>query len=310
MAKGSGGDTVIHYADYLETNHKALISTAWDLWDAVMSTPYDERPYSNWGDHLTDPAPAFFGIGYVMSDYPTMFDMFGKFMAGLDVETLNSQILQDALYGPVVEEAVSAAVAIIDSDINAHSYPRFEEGMADINAVMDSEFMMGRSFIEDGRNRGVAKYISDIHLHMIDVGQQRWVHHLQWNAQVISHYLSIFHTYFGEETQYNSTRYSLATAEHLWPFTVLGHVREFVAALNGAAAATSKRDSGFQRVMSGVLGVASLLTAPATGGTSLLAFGASQLLGGGGASGAGLMSGAGYAQGLGYGAGIGPGGVA
>jgi hypothetical protein len=264
MGKSGGGDTVVRYAPFLETAAKRLIADGWVHTDEQM----DISPYT--GLVVTNPALAFFGIGYVMSDYPSMFDMFGKFMAGLDIETLNAQILQDALYGPVVEEAVSAAAAILDSDINAHSYPRFEEGMADINAVMDSEFMMGRAFMEDGRNRSVAKYISDIHLHMLDLGHQRWVHHLQWNAQVISHYLSIFHTYFGEETQYVSTTTGLETANHLWPFTVLSHQRELIGVLNGAHAAAVKKDSGFARVMSGVLGVAGILAAPMTGGASLL----------------------------------------
>jgi hypothetical protein len=188
---------------------------------------------------------------------------------------------------------VETAAALIDADINNNVYPRFEEGMADINAVMDSEFMLGRAMIEDGRNRNIAKLISDIEVHMIDIGYQRWVHHLQWNAQVISHYLSIMHAYFGEETQYNSTRYALATADQLWPFTVLSHVREMVAALNGAASATVKKDKGggASRVMSGIMGVAGLLMAPATGGTSLLStVGAlSGFLGGGGGAAAGVF---------------------
>ena len=35
---------------------------------------------------------AFFSAGYTIASFPSLYDMYGKFMAGLDVDTLFSQI--------------------------------------------------------------------------------------------------------------------------------------------------------------------------------------------------------------------------
>lgn len=279
----SGGDTTVRYAPFLEEAAKKLIDQGWIAEDLID----DQSPYDNYA--MTNPSNAFFGVGYTVSSYPSIFDMFGKFMAGLDIEVLHDQEMRDALYGAAIYEAVATKAAKLDADINSNVYPRFEAGVTDMNAAMGSGFMMGRAYIEDGRNKALTEFASTLRMKAMDLGHQRWAYHLQWNAQVISHYLTVVRAYFQDELQYVSGQTQLDTAHTLWPFTVLDHQRAIVGVLNGAHAAAVKKDSGFAKVVSGVLGIASILTAIPTGGTSLLAYGASQIAGGGGASGSGLI---------------------
>lgn len=265
----SGGDSKIRYAPFLEDAAEALIAKGNTEVDAILN----DSPYGDFT--VTDPNDAFFGTGYAISDFPSVFDMYGKFMAGLDIETLHDQEMTSTTYSAPISESIDAEADIIDADLNANAYPRFEAGMTTINAAMSTGFMMGRAYIEDGKTRALAKYAADLRIHAMSLGHQRWMKHLEWNAQVIAHYLSIIHTYFGEQTQYISTKSQIDTADKLWNFTVLDHQRAIVGVLNGAAHSVVKKDSGFSRVMSGVLGVASLLTAPMTGGASLAAMGMS-----------------------------------
>jgi len=57
-----------------------------------------------------------------------------------------------------VDNAVSAFAGVLDAQLDADVYPRFEAGMRDINAVVSSAFAIGRANIEEGRNKQVADY--------------------------------------------------------------------------------------------------------------------------------------------------------
>ena len=57
-----------------------------------------------------------------------------------------------------VDDAVSAFADVLDAQLDADVYPRFEAGMRDINAVVSSAFAVGRANIEEGRNKQVADY--------------------------------------------------------------------------------------------------------------------------------------------------------
>ena len=67
---------------------------------------------------------------------------------------------------PVDDTYISARAAahanILDNELDAKVYPRFEAGMRDINAVMTSAFAIGRAIIETDRNDKVDKFISDM----------------------------------------------------------------------------------------------------------------------------------------------------
>lgn len=284
-SKGGGSDSTIRYAPFLESAAETLIARGWDK---GYDEQIDNSPYGNYT--VVNPDDSFLGTGYVISDFPSIFDMYGKFMAGLDIETLHNQELTDTIYDGPVNDSVDAESDIIDADFDATVYPRFEAGMTTINAASSTGFMMGRAYIEDGKTRALTKYAADLKMHAMDLGHQRWTKHLEWNAQVIAHYLSIVNAYFGEKTQYISTKSQLDTADRLWNFTVLDHQRALIGVLHGAASAIVKKDSGFNRVLSGVLGIASIMTG---GGGWLLS-----ALGMGGASTAmGLTASAGAASG-------------
>ena len=59
---------------------------------------------------------------------------------------------------------VDAFANQLDDEINTKVLPRFESGMLDINAVVSSAFVIGRSIIEGFRDREVAKHNSALRL--------------------------------------------------------------------------------------------------------------------------------------------------
>ena len=187
-----GGDqrTEVRFAPYIESFHTNLLTLQQQYRDAVR----DDSPFVDWTDvSLSD---TFFGVGYTISSFPSLYDMYGKFMAGLDVDVLYTQIYEDTINSGPINDLVSAEADLLDDDIVANVLPRFEVGMRDINSVMSSSFVVGKSLIEDARVKSVAKFSAGLKYQMIPVASERWKAHLEWNKAVTLTYAEIIKLYY------------------------------------------------------------------------------------------------------------------
>ncbi|MHA1481894.1 MAG: hypothetical protein ACTSQA_00465 [Candidatus Heimdallarchaeaceae archaeon] len=248
---GGGGDsqTTVRYAGYVEDKHASLLNlTATAVCDVV-----DDSPFSGYTDIEVD--DAFFGAGYSITSFPAMYDMYGKFMAGLDIEALWSQIYNDTLNNPVINDLIGAESNLLDDEVKENSLPRLQTGLRDINSVMSSSFVVGKSIIESTRTKVISKFSADLKYRLIPIAQERWNTHLNWNKIVIGTYAEIMKLYFSAKTDVDEVNYAMAVKNKLWPFTVLDFLRAAVGALQGAT--TSKTDvagaSTASRVISGAL---------------------------------------------------------
>lgn len=238
--------TTVRYAPYIEERHKDFLNTIY----AERQNAIGDSPFIDYVDIEVD--DAFFGAGYTISSFPSLYDMFGKFMAGMDVEALWTQVYNDTVDSPVVSTLVTAEGALIDEEITINSLPRLQTGMRDINAVMSSSFVVGKSLIEDTRTKMIAKFSADLKYRLIPVAQERWQSHLNWNKLVIGTYSEIMKLYFSAKTDVDEVNYSMKAKHLLWPFTVLDFERAALGALQGAT--NSKTDVAGASTMSRVLG--------------------------------------------------------
>jgi hypothetical protein len=246
--------TTIRYAPYIEVRHTDFLNTVY----AQRLIAIDDSPFENYVDIEVD--DAFFGAGYTIASFPSLYDMFGKFMAGMDIEALWTQIYDDTVDSSVVSSLVAAEGALIDDEITINSLPRLQTGMRDINAVMSSSFVVGKSLIEDTRTKMIARFSADLKYRLIPVAQERWQAHLNWNKLVIGTYSEIMKLYFSAKTDVDEVNYSMAAKHRLWPFTVLDFERAALGALQGAT--NAKTDvagaSTMSRVLSGALSGAAM----------------------------------------------------
>jgi hypothetical protein len=203
---------------------------------------------------------AFFGAGYLISSFPSLYDMFGKFMAGLDIEVLWQQEFEDTVNSSVVDDLTSAEAALLDDEIETNSIPRLQTGLRDINSVIASSYTVAKAIVEDGRTKAVAKFDADLRYRLIPVAEARWQTHLQWNQQVVTIYSELMKFYYAARHDVDEDNYSMATKEALWPFTVLDFERAALGALQGAM--NTKTDaagaSTASRVLSGALSGAAM----------------------------------------------------
>jgi len=245
---GGGGTNInyIRYAPYVEDRHSNFLLSVYYARVGAISN----SPFSTYTDIEVD--NAFFGAGYLISSFPSLYDMYGKFMAGLDIEALWSQIFEDTVNSPVVSNLVAAESALMDDDIEINSLPRLRTGMRDINSVMSSSFVVGKSIIEDAKVKSLSKFTAELRYRLIPIAADRWAKHLEWNKGVIGVYAEIMKFYFSAKTDVNEANYSMKAKNVLWPFTVLDFERAALGALQGAT--NSKTDVAGASTASKVLG--------------------------------------------------------
>jgi hypothetical protein len=186
--------------------------------------------------------------------------MYGKFMAGLDIDALYTQIYNDTVDSPVTSSLIAAEADILDDDIVASSVPRMQAGMRDINSVISSSFAVGRSIIEDTRTKVVAKFSAELKYRLLPIAQEKWRIHLDWNKNVVATYAEIIKFYFLSRIDADEINYAMAAKDRLWPFTVLDFERAALGSLQGAT--NSKTDvagaSTAARALSGALSGAAM----------------------------------------------------
>lgn len=160
--KGGGGGSSgkVEYPGYIETVHKDWLDNTGA--DTVASSMTDLLN-AGFGNSPFAAAVAFDPDTHITAmegELTTFNDLVDLLSVGTGLDTLVQTILDDARIDDLVDEYA----ADLDAQLAADVYPRFEAGMRDINAVMSSAFVIGRSVIEDGRNRQVAGFSAAIHV--------------------------------------------------------------------------------------------------------------------------------------------------
>jgi hypothetical protein len=247
----SGGDqrNEIRYAPYIESKHQSFLD---EVQLQRISIAADSPFAGNTDIEIDD---AFFGASFVIASYPSLYDMFGKFMAGLDIDVLFSQIFEDTVNSPEINNLVAAETALLDDDFNANVLSNFTLGARDLNAVQNDSFVVGKAVLLDGRTKAVERFSSELKFRMIPVAVDRWKSHLGWNGSVVMNYAEIMKLYFTAKMDVDDYNYTLTTKDKLWPFTVLDFERSALAALQGARNSSGgvAGSSTAQKALSGTL---------------------------------------------------------
>ena len=240
---------IIRYAGYIENQHSDFLEEIHYRRETVIN----DSPFSDYTDVEAD--DGFFGAGYVLSSFPSLYDMFGKFMAGLDIDALYSQLFEDTLNSSEVDNLVSAEAVLMEDDIEANVLPRLQTGIRDINSVIASTFVVGKSLIEDTRVKALEKFRAELKYKLIPTVRDRWIAHLDWNKNIVCTYAELMKFYFTAKIDIDDINYSYAAKNRLWPFTVLEYERAAVGTLHGATTMTTNvaGASTVSRVLGGTL---------------------------------------------------------
>jgi len=237
MGGGGGGgghkhttnEQTVRYADYIENHHKTFLSRV----SSEVTNTYHDSPYEDFSNIEIE--EGFFGTGFVLANFPSLYDMFGKFMAGLDICDLSNQIFEDTVNTSVVSDMVSAEADILQDHTDTKILNKFQTGMRDINSVLTSSYIIGKSIIADSQVKAIEKFSSEARFRMIPIAQDKWKTHLEWNKGVVRNYAEILKLYVSAKMDVEGHNMGLKAKDSLWPFTVLEFQRAALGALQGAS---------------------------------------------------------------------------
>ena len=235
MGSSGGGDKQIttRYAPYVERYHSSFLSTV----QSKRNTILNNSPFADYVDIDVD--NAFFGAGYLISSFPSLYDMFGKFMAGFDVETLWENLARDVLNKSEADAAVAAEMKIVNEQTDS-KLAEFQIKMRNLNTVISSSFVAGKAVIEDERVKALSRISGNAKFQLIPNIQNRFNAVLNWNKETIRIYAETMKSYFMVKMDVDEANYTSDVRDKLWPFTVLDFERAALGALQGA---------GYQKTM-------------------------------------------------------------
>lgn len=249
---GGGGDSTVRYAPYLESAHGRLLDhegsdepvvSFIDAFNAVVGT----SPYGTYGQIDVD--EGFFGmrtddpsLTYEMKNFPSLWDMFGKFMAGLDVHALWGQMYNDVVQGPEIENVVNAQSALLQDEIDTTVMPKFIAGMRDINSVQATTFIIGKAMIQDAHVKSINSFAAKLRLHAIDISNAQWSKHLDWNQSVVGTFSEMFKLYYASKMDMDRNNLEYQAKDNMWDINLFESARGFLGAMSGTAATASKNE--------------------------------------------------------------------
>jgi len=260
----------VRYAPYLEAAHHEMIFepdrvTVTHGLNYAFNAALNQSPYNSY--EAINYNEGFFGVDkndssivYEIKNFPSLWDMFGKFIGGVDVCDLWGQVYENITNGPEINNAVAAHSELLQDDINSKVLPSFLAGMRDINAVQSTAFVVGKSIIQSTHVKAVNKFAGDLRIHTLDISTQVWAKHLDWNKAVVMSYADLHKLYYSAKMDLDKIAYEYQSKDILWDLSLFDYARAFLGALNGAMGATggSNQPSQTSQAIGGALSGAAL----------------------------------------------------
>ena len=251
---GGGGTqkTYVRYAPYVETHHADFLNWILVKRNEALNR---ENPFKDYSFIEVD--AAFFGTGYVLSSFPSLYDMFGKFMAGLDIGIVWKSVFENKLKSSEINADVEAEIKLADEKMVKGAIADFKVSMRNINAVITSSFIIGKAKLEDKR----IKTISEIRLNakvkfLPEIGQE-YSARLNWQRGTVIKYAIILKKYFIWKTVTDERNYRFKSKTALWPFTSLKFEQAALGTLRGSVSFRKTQEKKRRSAVSAVLFVAS-----------------------------------------------------
>ena len=204
-------------APYVETHHRNhLDSISREIVLGNEQNPYIQFPNIEFDE-------GFFGYGYMLSGFPSVCDMYGKFMAGLDISILFNQLFEESKTSIKLLSKYehSCLMNIIEGTV----IPAFGQGVLDINYMLGGAFREGRDIIRAAGEKAIEKFRTTLKYKMLFIITEQWKMHLEWNKDVVSIYLEFYKLYTEQTMRKDEHNQQIRLKEALWPFKLLEYQR-------------------------------------------------------------------------------------
>jgi len=215
----------IRYAPYIENRFADLLNTtAACRVSMIVNSPYDGYLSQKFDE-------AFFGVGYAIADFPSIYDMYGKFLSGFDVESIWHKSFSTVTTLDELNTCVNESITSKDAELTQSGLPEFKLRMRELGAVNSSSFVVGKAQIETQRTKALGIISADVKFKMLDEAHNKFVNELNWSNNTVRCYASIMQLYYMTAASATDANYKFDTSDTLWPMKVLDFERSVLGAL-------------------------------------------------------------------------------
>lgn len=216
------------HAYYVEVAHQSFLTVlAGKRNEAIAISPYAGVTAGLIEDD-------FFSVGYTLSSFPSLYDMFGKFMAGLDIEDVWKRSFDDVLLSAEISAAIRGYASMLNDKVAIVDIPAYQIEARDNNAAGSSTFIIGQSLIEAKKIKDTGKFSIKVVTDLIATTEDKFIKSLNDNIDVIRTYARILKMYYEERITTDEVNGKFLSEDKLWPFTILEYERKGLGAFSPA----------------------------------------------------------------------------
>jgi ribosomal protein L30E len=276
---GGGSSGVVDYPAYMKTWHGLALDNAGgdtlsqSVTDA-MNTAFGSSPFVSEAAYNPD-----MPIAEILSAANDLEALVNLLSAGTPLDDLVSDVLSPAR----ITDTVNAYEADLSARVNATNIPRFEAGMRDIGAVVNSAFVIGRALIEDQVVREVGKFSADLTNQVYSDSAIKMIQlKLQYQYQLSALAIEANRMKIVAKKEENDTNIKLEESDALWDLEVFKYGGNLLGAIAGTAVSTGDNRWDSRPAGGSVIGGAlSGAAAGAMAGNSMVPGGTGAVVGGG-----------------------------
>ena len=216
----------IRYAEYIEVKYNKFLEDAWEYVQDTQDTP---PTYDGLGEYILD---SFIGAGLFLSSYPAMYDMYGKFMAGLDIEDIWARTFRDRMTASEIGELADATIDL-DTDINTKVMDKFLLDARNLGVVGSSSFAIEKVKIEKSFFYKTSAYRKEVQFARID-DSTIFDNILNWQNKVQTNYARCMKLFLHCMSLSDASTYDHEARKTLWPLSVSNDYGHYLGLYAGA----------------------------------------------------------------------------
>lgn len=272
---GGGGSGRVSYPAYMETAHGDWLNQGGtdvitDSITGFMNTAFAADPFS--AALAYDPDTALADADTAICGFDTLVDTLAHDSDWIAaVSDAVTYIDGTILTGTWIADAVTAFEDVQEDLLNYKVLPEFESGMRDLNAVMSSTFVVGKSVLLGMHIRDVAKFNADLRFKMAIQRSDMVIKGVNQMLQSLTHRVDSEGTYASMKLEFNrmkiiakseeeeaNTSYDEFSAK--WDLEIFQYGSNLLAAIGGGVSSgpIPKKPSKAQSALAGAAAGASI----------------------------------------------------
>jgi len=225
---GGGGGTYtveIKHPAYIEDRHKTALELSFAYGQSIIG----HSPYKSYDDLQVD--DSFFGYGYAISSFESLYGTFGRKMAGINIDELFTSAFSSKINSMLSDDVIETEASIIDEAVDAEQGAKLEARR--LNAVNSTTMIIAQSNIESNRIKKISELRGSVKYSMTPEIVNSWTSTMSWDKSVVVNYAQGLKNYYLCRTEADAKNYQKGSENALWPFTVLDYERSMLTILRG-----------------------------------------------------------------------------